>query len=171
MKKLMKCIVAMGIAVGMVLSTFGEPCIETDGSQYVNTGYFVNPKTKVEMDYALLDPTRAQQRMFGTGGTDIGGDPGGKVYLIRYVNGDLVMELLPHREEATYCLKDTVTGVGEQNRKGLVLPISVTDAQRPNQLARWAVYVDGDRDDSLSAYVRNAAVVLDGRQWLASIIK
>ena len=70
MKQMMR-VAAVGIAVLVALSAFGEPYIETDGSQYVNTGYFVNPKTRVEMDYALLDTTRAQQRMFGTGGQDI----------------------------------------------------------------------------------------------------
>ena len=64
-----------------------------------------------------------------------------------------------------------VTGVGDATRKGLVLPVTVTDAQHPNQLARWAVYVDGDLDDSLSAFVRNNTIVLDGKQGLFIIVK
>ena len=64
-----------------------------------------------------------------------------------------------------------VTGVGEQTRKGLVLPGTVTDAQQPNKLTRWAVYVDGDLDDSLSAFVRNNTIVLDGKQGLFIIVK
>ena len=89
MKQMMR-VAAVGIASMMVLSAAGaDAYIETDGSQYVNTGYFVNPKTRVEMDYALLDTTRAQQRMFGTGGQDIVSDSAGKVYLIHYVNGSL----------------------------------------------------------------------------------
>ena len=68
-------------------------------------------------------------------------------------------------------------GVGETPRKGLVLPVTVTDAQQPNKLTRWAVYVDGDRDDSLSAFVRKKAnsaddtIVLDGRQGLYLIVR
>ncbi|MBR1588243.1 MAG: hypothetical protein IJ658_07950, partial [Kiritimatiellae bacterium] len=63
------------------------------------------------------------------------------------------------------------TGVGERTRKGLVLPVTVTDAQRPSQLQRWAVHVDGDLDDTLSAYVRNSTIVLDGKQGLYMIVK
>ena len=70
-----------------------------------------------------------------------------------------------------------VTGVGEQTRKGLVLPVTVTDSQNPNNLKRWAVYVDGDLDDSLSAFVRKKAnsaedtIVLDAKQGMYLIIK
>ena len=64
-----------------------------------------------------------------------------------------------------------VTGVGETPRKGLVLPVTVTDAQRPNNLTRWAVYVDGDLDDRLSAYVRNNTIVLDAKQGQYLIIR
>ena len=64
-----------------------------------------------------------------------------------------------------------VTGVGETQRKGLVLPVTVTNAQRPNNLTRWAVYVDGDLDDRLSAYVRNNTIVLDAKQGQYLIIR
>ena len=70
-----------------------------------------------------------------------------------------------------------VDGVGDATRKGLVLPVTVTAAQQPNKLTRWAVYVDGDRDDSLSAFVRKKAnsaddtIVLDGRQGLYLIVR
>ena len=64
-----------------------------------------------------------------------------------------------------------VTGVGETERKGLALPVTVTDAQRPNQLTRWAVYVDGELDDRLSAFVRGSSIVLDGKQGLYLIFK
>jgi hypothetical protein len=49
--------------------------------------------------------------------------------------------------------------------------VTVTDAQRPNQLTRWAVYVDGELDDSLSGFVRNNTIVLDGKQGLYLIVK
>ena len=64
-----------------------------------------------------------------------------------------------------------VTGVGETRRKGLVLPVTVTDAQQPSKLTRWAVYVDGDLDDSLSAFVRNNTIVLDGKPGMCLIFK
>ena len=72
----------------------------------------------------------------------------------------------PAAEGALY-----VTGVGETQRKGLVLPGTVTDAQQPNKLTRWAVYVDGDLDDSLSAFVRNNTIVLDGKKGLYLIVR
>ena len=64
-----------------------------------------------------------------------------------------------------------VTGVGETPRKGLVLPVTVTNAQRPNNLTRWAVYVDGDLDNRLSAYVRNNTIILDAKQGQYLIIR
>ena len=65
-----------------------------------------------------------------------------------------------------------VTGVDAQNPKGLEMPVTVTDAQHPNKLTRWAVYVDGELDDRLSAFVRKKSnsvedtIVLDGKQGL-----
>ena len=71
-----------------------------------------------------------------------------------------------------------VTGVGEAQRKGLEMPVTVTDAQQPNKLTRWAVYVDGDLDDTISAFVRKKAnseteytIILDGKQGLRLIIR
>ena len=61
--------------------------------------------------------------------------------------------------------------MGDATRKGLVLPVTVTDAQQPNKLTRWAVYVDGDLDDTLSAFVRNGTIVLDGRPGLYLIVR
>ena len=67
MKKCFAFATAVCIVGGMVLSAFGagDPYIETDGSQAVNTKYFVTPKTRVEIDYAMLDLQTVQQRMFG----------------------------------------------------------------------------------------------------------
>ena len=71
-----------------------------------------------------------------------------------------------------------VTGLDTPQRKGTTLPITVTDAQSPSRLTRWAVYVDGDLDDSLSAFVRKKTnseneytIVLDGKQGLFIIMK
>ena len=72
----------------------------------------------------------------------------------------------PAAEGALY-----VTGVGEAQRKGLVLPGTVTDAQHASKLTRWAVYVDGELDDSLSAFVRNGTIVLDGKPGMYLIIR
>ena len=65
MKKCFTFATAVCIAGGMVFSALGDPYIETDGSQAVNTGYFVKPKTRVEVDYAMLDLQTVQQRVFG----------------------------------------------------------------------------------------------------------
>jgi len=51
------------------------------------------------------------------------------------------------------------------------MPVTVTDAQHPNSLTRWDVYVDGDLDDSLSAFVRRGTIVLDGRPGLYLIVR
>ena len=64
-----------------------------------------------------------------------------------------------------------VTGVGETQRKGLVLPVTVTDAQHPNQLARWAVYVDGEQDEKVCGRVRDNTIVLESRGGLVFTIR
>ena len=46
-----------------------------------------------------------------------------------------------------------------------------TDAQHPNKLTRWTVYVDGALDDLPSAFVRNGTIVLDGRPGMCLIIR
>ena len=82
------------------------------------------------------------------------------------VNSPASAGFAPAAEGALY-----VTGVGEQTRKGLVLPGTVTDAQHASKLTRWAVYVDGDLDDRLSAFVRNGRIVLDGKPGMYLIIR
>ena len=67
----------------------------------------------------------------------------------------------PAREGNLY-----VTGVGATERKGLVLPITVTDAQQANNLTRWRVYVDGDPDDNICAYIEGTTIVLNGKRGL-----
>ena len=163
MKKCFTFATAVCIVGGMALSAFGagDPYIETDGSQYVNTGYFVNPKTRVEMDYALLDTTRAQQRMFGTGGQDIGNDSAGKVYLIHYVNGSLGYALALTQEGMgntwwgvpssgqCYVTRDRVTIVADAPRKTASLSRNgVVVASRTNlkAITMTALYPDDIRD-------------------------
>lgn len=39
--------------------------LESTGTQYINTNYFVNPKTKIECEFQFTDSTKKQQRIFG----------------------------------------------------------------------------------------------------------
>ena len=64
-----------------------------------------------------------------------------------------------------------VTGVGETTRIGLVLPVTVTDAQEPNKLARWAVSVDGEVDDKVCARVKGETIVLEAKGGLFFTIR
>ena len=64
-----------------------------------------------------------------------------------------------------------VTGVDRPDPKGLVMPVTVTDAQHPYSLTRWGVYIDGVLDEKLSAFVRNNTIVLDGRPGLYLIVR
>ena len=60
-----------------------------------------------------------------------------------------------------------------------MLPVTVTDAQQPSNLTRWAVYIDGELDDGLIAYVRPKAnsendertIVLDPKQGMYLLIR
>ena len=72
----------------------------------------------------------------------------------------------PAREGNLY-----VTGVGAQDRKGLTLPITVTDAQQAHYLTRWRVYVDGEPDDNICAYVQGNTIVLNGKRGLYIILR
>ena len=67
----------------------------------------------------------------------------------------------PAREGNLY-----VTGVGATERKGLVLPITVTDAQQAHNLSLWRVYVDGEPDDNICAYIEGTTIVLNGKRGL-----
>ena len=64
-----------------------------------------------------------------------------------------------------------VTGVDRPDPKGLVMPVTVTDAQHPYSLTRWGVYIDGVLDEKLSAFVRNNTIVLDGRPGMYLIVR
>lgn len=39
--------------------------LESTGTQYINTGYYINPKTKIECEFQFTDSTKKQQRVFG----------------------------------------------------------------------------------------------------------
>lgn len=40
--------------------------LESTGTQYINTNYFVNTKTKIECEFSFTDSTKKQQRIFGS---------------------------------------------------------------------------------------------------------
>ena len=66
-----------------------------------------------------------------------------------------------------------VTGVGEQTRKGLVLPGTVTDAQQKHLLSRWPVYIDGELDDKLCGRVnaQTNKIVLEAKGGLYLFVR
>ena len=65
-----------------------------------------------------------------------------------------------------------VTGLTGPVQKGTTaMPVTVTDAQHPYDLTCWDVYIDGDLDDSLSAFVRNGRIVLDGKPGMYLIVR
>lgn len=39
--------------------------LESTGTQYIDTNYFINPKTKIECEFQFTDSTKKQQRIFG----------------------------------------------------------------------------------------------------------
>lgn len=43
--------------------------LESTGTQYIDTGYFINPKTKIECEIQFTDTTIKQQRIFGSADT------------------------------------------------------------------------------------------------------
>ena len=45
--------------------------IESDGTQSINTGYYINAKTKIEIDFQMTEIT-SQGRLWGQNGTDCG---------------------------------------------------------------------------------------------------
>lgn len=59
------CLAALGGALWAE-----DAYIESNGSQYINTGYYPGPKTKIVADYAFTTVTPTQQRVFGSGGLE-----------------------------------------------------------------------------------------------------
>ena len=66
-----------------------------------------------------------------------------------------------------------VDGVGETTRPGLVLPLTVTDAQQKHNLARWPVVIDGELDDKLCGRVKTEInkIVLEPKGGLYLIVR
>ena len=73
------------IALTFALPTFGEDAyIESDGSDGagINTGFFVGPETKIEIDFQLTASSQNQARLFGARGTkDNDSDPECECYV------------------------------------------------------------------------------------------
>ena len=135
MKQMMR-VVAMGIAGMMVLSAAAAvPYVESDGTQAINTGYFVNPSTKIEIDFAMTDLVTAQQRMFGCNNT---ANNAGLVLCQLYVNGS---------RGYSFALSDNPQGNTWWTIRPDSVQIYVTSARRffvldaPNKLA--SLYTDG----------------------------
>lgn len=57
---------ANNLTVGGAIGGSGTPAyLESDGSQYIQTGYKINPKTKLEMDFALMAGNGDRALTFG----------------------------------------------------------------------------------------------------------
>ena len=50
---------------GDIMELPDDGYVESDGTVGVNSRYFFNPKSRIEVDYALTDATIAQQRVYG----------------------------------------------------------------------------------------------------------
>ena len=66
---------------GDILELEDEPYIESNGTSFMNSRFFMNPGAKVEMDYALVGANALQARLFGADGT------GATFFSAYYING------------------------------------------------------------------------------------
>ena len=66
-----------------------------------------------------------------------------------------------------------VDGVGETAHKGLVLPLTVTDAQQKHLLSRWPVVIDGELDEKVCGRVKPELnkIVLEAKGGLHLIVR
>ena len=64
-----------------------------------------------------------------------------------------------------------IDGVDETPRKGLVLPVTVTDAQVKHNLSRWPVVIDGEVDEKVCGRVRDNTIVLESKGGLVLTIR
>ena len=67
----MKRLIMMAAAVAMGSLFADETYIESDGTQAINTGYYINAKTKIEIDFQMTENT-SQGRLWGQNGTGCG---------------------------------------------------------------------------------------------------
>jgi hypothetical protein len=66
---------------GDILELEDDPYIESNGTSWMNSRFFMNPGAKVEMDYALVGANALQARLFGADYT------GATFFSAYYVNG------------------------------------------------------------------------------------
>ena len=67
---------------GDILELEDDAYIESDGTSFMNSRFFMNPGAKVEMDYALVGANAVQARLFGADGT------GATFFSAYYINGN-----------------------------------------------------------------------------------
>ena len=67
----MKRLIMMAAAVAIGSLFADETYIESDGTQSINTGYYINAKTKIEIDFQMTEIT-SQGRLWGQNGTGCG---------------------------------------------------------------------------------------------------
>ena len=73
------------VCAGLLGAVWAEDAyIQSDGTQHIRTGYCANPRTKVVCDFAYVDATTVQQRIFGA---DDDGTTAG-ISFSSYINGD-----------------------------------------------------------------------------------
>ena len=78
-----KCLLL--VCAGLLGAVWAEDAyIQSDGTQHIRTGYCANPRTKVVCDFAYVDATTVQQRIFGA---DDDGTTAG-ISFSSYINGD-----------------------------------------------------------------------------------
>ena len=68
MKRLMLCAMAL-MGAGALFAE--DSYVQSDGTQSINTGYYVNAKTKIEIDFQMTEIT-SQGRLWGQNGTGCG---------------------------------------------------------------------------------------------------
>lgn len=76
MKRMLMTLVA-SMALAAASARAADAYIESDGTQFINTGYHSNPQTKIVLDYALVNPTDTSAKDGGTVQARLlGGDEG-----------------------------------------------------------------------------------------------
>ena len=79
-----KCLLL--VCAGLLGAVWAEDAyIQSDGTQHIRTGYCANPRTKVVCDFAYVDATTVQQRIFGA---DDDGTTAG-ISFSSYINGNV----------------------------------------------------------------------------------
>ena len=157
MKRMLACVAAMGIAGLVALSAAaGGTYVEYVDSDYnnkavINTGYFVNPKTRIALDYAYHkfnrgdNPSQSnlQQRAIGlTGGS-------GSLSLQQYINSS--------GQYAYSCTNNVNAGWWSMNAGNVTQERVIFTVSIPDRIAR--LYRNGSRIGAPGAFgpIKNTA--------------